>query len=96
MHLDVTQLIIHSIGIIKRCQTKYTYAHTNLMLQPVLVYIYWQPNNWYNFELYRQHASEIEEFKRRIKDFLVFIPVPVRSFGEWMNTAESLRARSAN
>ena len=80
LHLDVAQLIKHGIGIINKAQSKYKFILNAMLTQPVLVYIYWQPSNWYNFEIFRKHADEIEEFKKLVKPFLTFIPLSYLDF----------------
>ena len=80
MYLDVAQLIKHGIGIINEAQNRHKFILNAMMSQPVLVYIYWQPLNWYNFELFRKHNDEIIEFQKRIKPFLTFIPISYLDF----------------
>lgn len=80
MYLDVAQLIKHGIGIIKKAQTKYKFILNAMITQPILVYIYWQPNNWYNHDIFRKHADEIEIFKKKIQPFLTFIPLSYLDF----------------
>ncbi len=80
MYLDVAQLIKHGIGIINKAQNRYKFIINAMMSQPVLVYIYWQPLKWYNFDLFRKHNDEIIEFQKRIKPFLTFIPISYLDF----------------
>jgi len=80
LHLDVAQLIKHGIGIIHKAQSKYNFMLNALITQPVLVYIYWQPSNWYNFEIFRKHADEIEEFRKLVQPFLTFISLSYLDF----------------
>jgi hypothetical protein len=72
LYLDVSQLIKHSIGLIRSSHSK--------SVQPGLVYIYWQPVNWYDFELYRKHESEIREFKNQIEKYVQFTPLSYLEF----------------
>jgi hypothetical protein len=51
-----------------------------MLTQPILVYIYWEPSNWYNFEIFRKHADEIEKFKKFVQPFLTFIPLSYLDF----------------
>lgn len=74
------QLIKHGIGIIKKAQSENEFILNKMLTQPVLVYIYWQPSNWCNFEIFCKHADEIEEFKTLIKPFLTFIPLSYLDF----------------
>ncbi len=80
MYLDVAQLIKHSIGLIKRGTSMYKFILNAILVQPILVYIYWQPKNWYNFEVYRKHADEINDFKEKIQRHLIFIPISYLDF----------------
>jgi len=80
LHLDVAQLIKHGIGILNRARSRYRFILNSMIVQPVLVYIYWQPVNWYNYEVFRKHAEEIEEFKQVAKEFFTFIPISYLEF----------------
>lgn len=80
MYLDVAQLIKHGIGIINKAQNRYKFILNALISQPILVYIYWQPLNWYNFNLFRKHNDEIIQFQKRVKPFLTFIPISYLDF----------------
>ncbi|KAA6316272.1 hypothetical protein EZS27_033393 [termite gut metagenome] len=62
MHLDVAQLIKHTIGLLKNKNGK----------KAILVYIYWQPENWKDFDICKEHKKEIEEFACKIKCFIDF------------------------
>ena len=72
LFLDVAQLIKHSIGLINKGRST--------TLQPILVYIYWQPKNWYDFEVYRRHADEINDFKDKLDRHIPFIPISYLDF----------------
>ena len=74
LFLDVAQLIKHSIGLINQGR--------RMKLEPILVYIYWQPNNWQNFDVYHKHLEEINEFKERIERHISFIPISYLEFWE--------------
>jgi len=52
LHLDVAQLIKHTIGLIKNKNNKHIR----------LVYIFWTPSNYYEFDMYEKHLQEIEDF----------------------------------
>lgn len=73
-HLDVAQLIKHSIGLINASQKKDNYPN------PVLVYIYWLPANWVNFDIFKQHNIEIDEFKNSINEYIDFVPMSYLEF----------------
>lgn len=74
MHLDVAQLIKHSIGLINASQKKDNYPN------PILVYIYWLPENWFHFEIFKQHNIEINEFKNSINEYIDFVPMSYLEF----------------
>ena len=88
-HLDIAQLIKHAIGLIKQAYNK----------KPVLVYIYWQPENWYNFKLFQKHNEEINEFGSKINKHIEFksISYPVfwkiyendKTFGKHMDIVKT-------
>jgi hypothetical protein len=60
LHLDVAQLIKHSIGLIN-------HKRNNPEQAVILVYLYWTPDNYDNFPNYIQHQKELIEFKEDIK-----------------------------
>ncbi len=64
-HLDVAQLIKHSIGLINQAKKK---GKT-----PVLIYIYWEPRNKGEIKkICEKHKNEIDEFSKKIEDFINF------------------------
>ncbi len=70
-HLDIAQLLKHSIGLLKKAdKTK----------KPILIYIYWQPENSENFEIFQKHKEEIEKFKAKITKFIEFVPISYSEF----------------
>lgn len=86
--LDIAQLLKHSIGIIHRSKTKYEYFLNSMFTKPVLVYIYWQPQNWFNIDIYCNHENEIIQFSNEIRKFITFIPI---SYLEFWKTYENDR-----
>jgi len=58
LYLDVAQLIKHTIGLINNFQGKKDID---------LVYLYWLPQNYQNFEKYENHNKELAEFSEKIK-----------------------------
>ncbi|MDP2038266.1 MAG: hypothetical protein Q8L04_12860, partial [Ignavibacteria bacterium] len=78
--LDIAQLLKHSIGIIHRCKTKYEFFLNSMFTKPVLVYIYWQPQNWFNVDIYCNHENEIIQFSDEIRKFITFIPISYLEF----------------
>ena len=74
IHLDVAQLIKHSIGLINASLKKDNNPN------PVLVYIYWLPENWVHFEMFKQHNIEINEFNNSINEYIDFIPMSYLEF----------------
>ncbi len=57
LHLDVAQLIKHSIGLIN-------YKRNNPEKDINLVYLFWTPENCDNISNYIQHQKELDEFKK--------------------------------
>lgn len=72
LFLDVAQLIKHSIGLIKK-------GHA-AAVKPILVYLYWQPNNWKDYDVYHKHLDEIRDFREKIERHLLFIPISYIEF----------------
>ena len=81
MHLDVAQLIKHSIGLLNNKGNK----------DAVLVYIYWKPKSWSQKgeyqKIYEQHQYELEEFSQRINKFITFKYI---SYLEFWNDYEKI------
>ena len=64
-HLDVAQLIKHSIGLINQAKKK---GKT-----PVLIYIYWEPQNKGEIKtICDKHMQEIDEFSKTVNGFIEF------------------------
>lgn len=78
--LDISQLLKHSIGIIYRSKTKYKSFLNSLFTKPALIYIYWQPQNWFDIDIYCKHENEIIQFSDAIKEFIAFIPISYLEF----------------
>lgn len=78
--LDIAQLLKHSIGIINRSKTKYKFFLNSLFTKPVLIYIYWQPNNWFNIDVYCNHENEVIEYTTEIRKYITFIPISYLEF----------------
>lgn len=70
LHLDVAQLIKHSIGLIKKCRSK----------KPILIYIYWQPSNWQDSKIFSEHSNEVKKFEQLAKPFFNFIAMSYLNF----------------
>jgi hypothetical protein len=72
-HLDVAQLIKHTIGLLNYCRK-------NNKEKAVLVYLYWEPLDWETLNstdcIFAEHRRNIEDFKHRIEQFspVKFIP----------------------
>lgn len=77
LYLDVAQLIKHSIGLINKAKKPESINKT-----PILVYLYWQPNNWHEYDKYKTHAVEIATFKESIEKIISFIPMSYFEFWE--------------
>jgi hypothetical protein len=78
-HLDIAQLIKHSIGMI------YNNIDKNKKLK--LVYIYWQPLN--EIPECQKHKEEIDEFKKIIDEFIDFINFIPMSYLDFWNEFEN-------
>jgi hypothetical protein len=66
-YLDFAQLIKHSMGL-GRYAKKFN-------KKVILLYLYWIPKNWSKFEEYKEHNTEIEQFRNeicKIKDIEFF------------------------
>lgn len=81
-YLDFAQLIKHSIGLINAGRKKNKKA--------VLVYIYWLPKNWFEYEIFKKHHIQIEEFKVAIHDFIDFVPISYLDFWNYYGTEKTL------
>ena len=51
-YLDAAQLIKHYLGL----------SHSEPTKSLTLLYLFWEPRNWQEFEVFRQHRAEIREF----------------------------------
>jgi hypothetical protein len=60
-YLDVAQLVKHGLGLL------HTYSTDNHKAI-ALVYLFWEPINWQQFDNFKRHREEIELFSRLIKD----------------------------
>lgn len=59
-HLDVAQLIKHYLGLRR---------HTvNSQQNAILLYLFWEPTNWADFEIFQQHRAEITKFASQVAD----------------------------
>ncbi|MEH7226504.1 hypothetical protein V7112_22120, partial [Bacillus sp. JJ1566] len=56
MYLDIAQLIKHSIGLLKIKDAK----------RPVLIYIFWEPENHNEIALFNTHRDELVRFTRKL------------------------------
>ncbi|GHT78279.1 hypothetical protein AGMMS50262_20720 [Bacteroidia bacterium] len=80
MHLNVAQLIKHTIGLLN-----YSREHNNKT--PILVYIYWLPNNWEQLDekekqIFVQHKKEIDKFSEMTNRFIKFKAISYLDFWE--------------
>lgn len=72
-HVDIAQLIKHTLGMIARGK--------GLGIKNTqLCYIYWLPHNNNSYSLYQKHNREIEEFKAVIEPFINFTHLSYRKF----------------
>lgn len=64
MYLDASQLIKHTLGLLN---------NSTIDKKAVLIYIYWLPENWRDFDIFTKHEIEIAEFKTIISPYIEFI-----------------------
>jgi len=64
LHVDVAQLIKHTLGLFARGAT--------VGRKPVLVYLYWTPRNAADFAEHALHLEQIKDFSKRIGPFIAF------------------------
>lgn len=72
-HLDRAQLIKHAFGLHRYCR-----EHPDR--RATLLYLFWEPTNWRNFEACCRHRSEVEDFS----ELLTESKIPFR----WMPYAD--------
>ncbi len=61
-YLDTAQLIKHYLGL--RClNNKEELANHKI----TLLYLFWEPENWKNFDVFINHRNEIESFTKQVK-----------------------------
>jgi len=75
--LDYAQLIKHSIGMSK-------YAIENNK-KAIILYLYWKPINFNSFPEYKQHASELELFKKNIGKINTISFMGITYYDIWEN-----------
>ena len=61
-YLDVAQLLKHSMGLKNNCGLK----------KPVLLYVYWRPENYTDYEVYSALEKELESFSSDLRDVIEF------------------------
>ena len=66
-HLDIAQLIKHTIGLLRKANDS--------KKKPRLVYIYWEPTNHKDMDIYVVHREEIKSFSKKISCFIEFFPL---------------------
>jgi len=67
-YLDVSQLIKHTLGLIKYAKSNHT--------RPKLVYMYWTPDDTGSLPAsFIKHQKELEAFSGEIRPFIDFIPM---------------------
>nr|WP_318661004.1 hypothetical protein [uncultured Treponema sp.] len=81
MHLDVAQLIKHSLGLINSAKKKGKY--------PVLLYIYFQPKEPTEPDFL--HKKELAEFTKRISKFIEFKSMSYRDFWSYYKENSKLK-----
>ena len=59
--LDTAQLVKHYLGLINNYHSR----------KIVLIYMFWEPKNWKNYDIFIQHRNEIENFTNSVSDSVV-------------------------
>ncbi len=59
-YLDAAQLVRHYLGLRNQPEFKGK--------QVILLYIFWEPENWRDFPEYRQHRAELAAFQEAVRD----------------------------
>ena len=59
-YLDSAQLVKHYLGLI------YHFKKNKIGKKPILLYLYWKPENATEIREYQKHDQEMEEFKNRV------------------------------
>jgi hypothetical protein len=77
LYLDAAQLLKHGMGLINKALALFG-AYDKA--QVTLVYIFWEPENWRDFDVYAKHRAEIAEFHEKLSPFITFVPTPYREF----------------
>lgn len=86
LHLDVAQLLKHSMALLNYNKSRKNYINSKSSLRPVLVYIFWEPKNANEYSIFETHRKEIEDFSNKISDFIDFKSI---SYPEFWNKFES-------
>jgi len=60
-YLDAAQLVKHFLGLRNMAEEKNSKG-----LKFVLMYLFWEPENWRRFEEYKEHRNEIKQFRRDV------------------------------
>ena len=61
-YLDTAQLIKHYLGLRYLNNKKYFANH-----QITLLYLFWEPENWKDYDVFKTHRKEIENFTNQVK-----------------------------
>lgn len=80
LHLDVAQLLKHSMALLNYNKSRKNYINLDSTLKPVLVYIFWEPKNANEYSIFETHRKEIEVFSNEIKDFIDFKSISYPEF----------------
>jgi hypothetical protein len=77
-YLDVAQLIKHGLGLL------YTYSN-NDEKAIALVYLFWEPVNWQQFDTFKRHREETEVFRKLLEDDIVSFKAQsyLELWGQW-------------
>ncbi|MAS96106.1 MAG: hypothetical protein CMO55_23130 [Verrucomicrobiales bacterium] len=84
--LDAAQLLKHALGIV--CYRNHAGAVPSSLY---LGYVFWEPENWRDFRIFRQHREELEQFSALIERSKVeFRPLSYLDLWDsWRSRSES-------
>jgi hypothetical protein len=83
-YLDTAQIVKHYLGLMNYVQKKVDH-------KPILLYLYWKPENAQEIEEYQIHEQEIKNFKNKVVGSRVeFVPMSYPDLWEAWSKEEAL------
>ncbi len=92
LHLDVAQLLKHSMALLNYNKSRKNYITSKSSFRPVLVYIYWEPQNANEYSIFETHRKEIEDFSNKISNFIDFKSISYPEFWDFYKNDEDYLA----